>query len=72
MLPEAVKVPVTASVPIECVFWAEDDGWTSSCTQLAITIHGNNFKEAKTKMEEALGIAIESILQSLSGANAAA
>ena len=55
MHPEAVKVPVTASLPIECVFWAEDDGWTSSCTQLAITIHGNNFKEAKAKMEEDLG-----------------
>lgn len=69
---EAVKVPVTASVLIECVFWAEDDGWTGCCQQLAVTIQGNNFKEAKTNMEDALGIAIESILQSLSVADAAA
>jgi predicted RNase H-like HicB family nuclease len=72
MQPHAVKVPVSAPVPIECEFWSEDDGWTGSCPQLTITVHGNNFEEAKKHMEAALQGKLESILRSHSGSHVAA
>ena len=72
MQPHAVKVPVIAAVPIECEFWSEDDGWTGSCPQLAITVHGNNFEDSKKHMEAALQGKLESILRSHSGCHAAA
>jgi predicted RNase H-like HicB family nuclease len=61
---DAVKLPVAASVPFECEFWPEDDGWTGSCPQLTVAVRGNNFEEAKKNMEEALQSRIESILRS--------
>lgn len=67
MQPHAVKVPVTASVPIECEFWTEDDGWTGCCPELKITVRGNNFEEAKKEMEVTLQTEIKSILRSRSG-----
>jgi hypothetical protein len=67
----AVKVPVVASVPFECEFWPEDDGWTCRCSQLAVAARGNNFEEAKKNMEEILRARIESILGSRSGHAAA-
>jgi predicted RNase H-like HicB family nuclease len=72
MQPHAVKVPVIVSVPIECEFWSEDDGWTGSYPQLTITVHGNNFENTKRNMEAALQAKLESILRSHSGSNAAA
>ncbi len=72
MQPHAVKVPVTASISIECEFWSEDDGWTGYCQRLSISVHGNNFEEAKKHMEATLQAQIESILQSRSGGHAAA
>ncbi len=71
MPPDAVKVPVAASVPFECAFWPEDDGWTGTCSQLEVAVRGNNFEEAKKSMEEALRARIESILGSRSGHAAA-
>jgi hypothetical protein len=71
MQPDPVKVPVAASVPFECEFWPEEDGWTGSCPQLTIEVRGNNFEEAKKIMEEALRERIESILRSRSGDAAA-
>jgi predicted RNase H-like HicB family nuclease len=68
----AVKVPVTASIPIECEFWSEGDGWTGSCPQLKTSVHGNNFEEAKKHMEAALQTAIESMLRSRPGGHVAA
>ncbi len=34
--PHAVEVPVIASVPVECLFWAEDDGWKGACAELSV------------------------------------
>lgn len=72
MQPHAVKAPVTASVSIECEFWSEDDGWTGSCPQFSISVHGNNFEEAKKHMEATLHAQIDSIIESSSGGHAAA
>ena len=72
MQPHAVKVPVTASIPIECEFWSEDDGWTGSCPHLTVTVHGNNFEDAKKHMEATLQTKIESIIRSRSGGKVAA
>jgi hypothetical protein len=41
------KVPVIASVPIECVFWPEEDGWKGACAELGLTVNRGNFEEAK-------------------------
>jgi hypothetical protein len=72
MQPHAVKVPVTASVPFECEFWPEDDGWTGFCPQLKVTVRGNNFEDAKKNMEVGLQSRIESIVRPRSAANVAA
>lgn len=67
MQPHAVKLSVTASIPLECEFWSEDDGWNGSCPQLKIAVRGNNFEESKKTMEAALQAKIESVLQTRSG-----
>ena len=67
MQPHAVKLSVTASIPLECEFWSEDDGWKGSCPQLEIAVRGNNFEESKKMMEAALQAKIESVLQTRSG-----
>jgi len=72
MQPHAVKVPVSASIPVECEFWSEDDGWTGFCPQLKVTVHGNNFEDAKKHMEEALSTEITTILKSHSEGHVAA
>jgi hypothetical protein len=54
MLPKAVKLAVTASVPMECEFWTEDDGWKDACVELSVNVHGSNFEEAKPNMGAAL------------------
>jgi predicted RNase H-like HicB family nuclease len=70
--PHAVKLPVTATIPFECEFWAEDDGWTGFCPQLTLSIRGNNFEEAKKHMEGALQSKVEAILKPSTGSTAAA
>jgi hypothetical protein len=64
MQPHAVKLSVAASVPLDCEFWSEDDGWTGYCAQLSIRVHGNNFEDAKKTMEVTLRAKIESVLRS--------
>ena len=63
MLSNAVKLAVTASVPMECEFWTEDDGWKGACVDLSVTVQGSNFEEAKKNMEAALQTAVESLLR---------
>ena len=58
----AVKVPVTASIPVECLFWSESDGWTGACPELSVLVRGSNFEEAKKNMEAALGTYITRLL----------
>ena len=54
MDPQAVKVPVTASITMECVFWFENDEWTGACSELTPTVHGSDFEEAKRQMALAI------------------
>jgi len=62
--PHAVEVPVIASVPVECLFWAEDDGWKGACAELSVAVHGAAiFEEAKKNMEAALRTYIEAVLR---------
>jgi predicted RNase H-like HicB family nuclease len=61
MEPSAVKVPVITPVPIECEFWPEDDGWKGTCSELAISVRGGNFEQAKENMEAALEGYISSV-----------
>jgi predicted RNase H-like HicB family nuclease len=63
MLPNAVKLAVTASVPLECEFWTEDDDWKGACVELSVTVHGSNFEQAKRNMEAALQAAFECVLR---------
>ena len=63
MQPNAVKLSVTASVPMDCVFWPEDEGWTGVCEELSVIARGNNFQQAKKEMEAALQTYIESFLR---------
>jgi hypothetical protein len=63
MRANAVRLSVTASVPMDCVFWPEDDGWTGVCEELSVTARGNNFQQAKKEMETKLQAYIESFLR---------
>ncbi len=63
MLPNAVKLGVTASVALECEFWMEDDGWKGTCADLSVAVRGSNFEEAKKHMEAAVQIAVEAVLR---------
>jgi predicted RNase H-like HicB family nuclease len=58
-----VKLSVTASVPMECEFWTQDDGWKGVCAQLSLTVLGNSFEEAKKHMEATLQTYIEGVLR---------
>ena len=60
---QAVKVPVIAPIPVECIFWPEADGWTGECTELSLTVRGAGFEEAKKNMESALQTYISRLIQ---------
>jgi hypothetical protein len=47
MTSQAVNLEVTASVPIDCDFWSEDDGWKGLCKSLSVTVRGSSFEDAK-------------------------
>ena len=63
MDPKAVKVPVTASIPVDCIFWTEADGWTGTCAELSLVIYGSTFEEAKKNMEAEVAAAISGLLR---------
>jgi predicted RNase H-like HicB family nuclease len=63
MTARAVKLKVFASVPKDCSFCLEDDGWKGVCEELSLTIRGGSFEDAKRKMEAALQAHIESVLR---------
>jgi predicted RNase H-like HicB family nuclease len=63
MTAHAVKLKVVASVPQDCSFWLEDDGWNGVCEDLHISIRGSSFEDAKTRMEAALQAHIEDVLR---------
>ena len=63
MTARAVKLKVFASVPKDCSFWLEDDGWNGVCDELSLTVRGSSFEDAKTQMETEIQAYIESILR---------
>jgi predicted RNase H-like HicB family nuclease len=63
MTSQVVNLEVTASIPIDCDFWAEDDGWKGLCKSLSVTVHGSSFEDAKKNMEGELQVHIERILR---------
>lgn len=70
MPPHAVKVPVIASLPIECEFWPENGGWTGSCMRLKLVVDGTNFEDAKKNMEAALEAKVKALVDARSGETA--
>jgi hypothetical protein len=52
-----------AGIPQDCSFWLEDDGWNGVCAELALTVRGSSFEDAKTKMAAALQAHIEIVLR---------
>jgi hypothetical protein len=67
MTAQAINLKVTASVPKDCIFQLEDDGWKGSCEELSVSVYGSSFEDAKRKMEAALQADIESVLRKHSG-----
>jgi hypothetical protein len=62
MTSQVVTLEVIASVPIDCDFWAEDDGWKGLCKSLSVRVHGGSFEDAKKNMAGELRGHIERIL----------
>jgi len=63
MTSQAVNLEVTASIPIDCDFWSEDDGWRGLCKSLSVTVHGSSFEDAKKNMAGELQVYIEELLR---------
>jgi hypothetical protein len=63
MTSQAVNLKVTVSVPIDCDFWSEDDGWKGLCKSLSFTVRGSSFEDAKKNMASELQVYIEGILR---------
>ena len=63
MTSHVVNLQVTASVPIDCDFWSEDDGWKGLCKSLSVTVSGSSFEDAKKNMADELQVHIERILR---------
>ena len=59
----AVKIPLIAPVAVECVFWAEDDGWKGVCEDLSILVRGCDFAESKKSMETVLKNYVRSLFR---------
>ena len=53
MTAQAIKLKVTASIPKDCIFQLEDDGWNGACEELSVSLRGSSFEDAKRKMEAA-------------------
>ena len=63
MTSQAIKLKVTASIPKDCIFQLEDNGWNGVCGELSVTVQGSSFEDTKRKMEAALQAHIESALR---------
>jgi hypothetical protein len=63
MTSQVVNLEVTASIPMDCDFWSEDDGWKGLCKSLSVTVHGSSFEDAKKNMAGELRVYIEELLQ---------
>ena len=63
MTSQAVNLEVIVSIPIDCDFWSEDDGWKGVCKSLSFTVRGSSFEDAKKNMAGELQVYIEGILR---------
>jgi hypothetical protein len=63
MTSPVVNLQVTASIPIDCDFWSEDDGWKGLCNGLSVKVRGSSFEDAKKNMAAELQADIERILR---------
>jgi hypothetical protein len=63
MTSQVVNLQVTASIPIDCDFWSEDDGWKGLCKSLSVTVRGSSFEDAKKNMATELQAHIDKILR---------
>jgi len=63
MTSQVVNLQVTASIPIDCDFWSEDDGWKGLCKSPSVTVRGSSFEDAKKNMATELQAHIERILR---------
>ncbi|MGA7925281.1 MAG: hypothetical protein WCA20_04735 [Candidatus Sulfotelmatobacter sp.] len=63
MTSQIVSLQVTASIPIDCDFWSEDDGWKGLCNSPPVTVRGSSFEDAKKNMASELQVYIEGILR---------
>jgi hypothetical protein len=63
MTSEVVNLQVTASIPIDCEFWSEGDGWKGLCKILSVTVRGSSFEDAKKNMAGELQVHIERIVR---------
>ncbi len=59
MTSQMVNLQVTASIPIDCDFWSNDDGWKGLCKSLSVTVEGSSFEDARKKMATGLQAHIE-------------
>jgi hypothetical protein len=63
MTSQIVNLPVTATIPINCDFWSEDDGWKGLCKSPPVTVTGSSFEDAKKNMAAELQAQIDTILR---------
>src|ERR1022692_3014740 len=47
MTSQVVNLQVTASIPIDCDFWPEDDGWKGLCKSLSVTRVGRPARKSR-------------------------
>jgi len=60
---EVVTLEVMATIPIDCDFWSQDDGWQGLCESLSLTVRGSSFEDAKKNMAGELQVLIEKLLR---------
>jgi hypothetical protein len=63
MTSQVVNLEVTASIPVACDFWSEDDGWKGLCKGPSVTVRGSSFEDAKKNMATELQTHIQRILR---------
>ena len=63
MSSEVVTLEVTATVPIDCDFRSQDDGWQGLCKSLSLTVSGSSFEDAKKNIAGELQVYIEQLLR---------
>ena len=63
MTSQVVNLQVTASIPIDCDFWSEDDSWKGLCKSLSVTVRDSSFEDAKKNMAGELEVYITKLLR---------